>query len=158
MPRGDWYPQGGIRCSRSGKTSLFSLLCFESALMPRRAGCNLPTVSPPEESGNDLQHLKFLGIRSLESKKVNKMIGDELPDDDQLVSITVWTRQRACLPYLSIFSSGLPFFRYRRAFVRWSFKITASCRSLPISKFFSLTSFSNGRARSRSLDTASSDV
>lgn len=61
-------------------------------------------------------------------------------------------------PYLSIFSSGLPFFKYRRAFVRWSFKITASCRSLPMSKFFSLTSLSNGRARSRSLDIASSDV
>lgn len=44
---------------------------------------NLHTVSPSEESGNDLQHLKFLGIRSLESEEMDKMISDELPNGGQ---------------------------------------------------------------------------
>ena len=46
-------------------------------------GFNLHTVSPPEESGNDLQHLEFLGIRSLESEKMNKMISDELSSESE---------------------------------------------------------------------------
>lgn len=44
---------------------------------------NCHTVSPPKESSNDLQNLKFFGIRSLESEKVNKMISDELSNDGQ---------------------------------------------------------------------------
>ena len=47
------------------------------------AGFQPHTISPPKESGNDLQHLEFLGIRSLESKKMHEMIGDELPIDGQ---------------------------------------------------------------------------
>ena len=54
--------------------------------------------------------------------------------------------QRIALTHLSMLSSGLPFLKNRKAFVRWSFSITASCRSLPIKRFFSLTSFSNGKA------------
>lgn len=59
---------------------------------------------------------------------------------------------------LSTLSSGFPRLRKRRALVRWSFSITASCRSLPIKRFFSLTSFSKGRARSSSLRVASRSV
>jgi hypothetical protein len=51
---------------------------------------------------------------------------------------------------LSTLSSGRPFLSMRRAFVRCSFRVTASWRSLPIRRFFSLTSFSKGRARSSS--------
>jgi hypothetical protein len=51
---------------------------------------------------------------------------------------------------LSTLSSGRPFFRMRSALVRCSFKVTASWRSLPMSRFFSLTSRSKGRARSSS--------
>jgi len=51
---------------------------------------------------------------------------------------------------LSTLSSGRPFLSMRSAFVRCSFSVTASCLSLPMSKFFSLTSFSKGSARSSS--------
>lgn len=83
-------------------------------------GFNLHTVSPPEESGNDLQHLEFLGIRSLESEKMNKMISDELSSESQhaLGCAYTGTEHVSVFTYLSIFSSGLPFFKYRRAFVR----------------------------------------
>ena len=43
----------------------------------------------------------------------------------------------------------------RSAFVRCSFRVTASWRSLPIRRFFSLTSFSKGEARSNSCCVAS---
>lgn len=56
---------------------------------------------------------------------------------------------------LSTLSSGFPFLSIRRALVRWSLRMTASCRSLPIRRFFSLTSFSNGSARSNSFLVAS---
>lgn len=85
---------------------------------------------------------------------MKEMIGDELSDSCQHER----RRGMAQVSNLSIFSSGLPFFRYRSAFVKCSFRITASWRSLPISRFFSLTSFSNGRARSRSFDVASSKL
>jgi hypothetical protein len=51
---------------------------------------------------------------------------------------------------LSTLSSGRPFFSMRSAFVRCSFSVTASWRSLPMRRFFSLTSFSKGSARSSS--------
>lgn len=59
---------------------------------------------------------------------------------------------------LSTISSGFRCFRKRNAFVRWSLRITASCRSLPISRFFSRTCSSNGVARSSSLRVFSSSV
>lgn len=62
------------------------------------------------------------------------------------------------ITYLSILSSGLPFFKNLRAFVKWSFKITASCLSFPIRRFFSLTSFSNGIALSSSFCNDSRDI
>jgi len=58
----------------------------------------------------------------------------------------------------STLSSGRPFFRMRSAFVRCSFSVTASCRNFPMSRFFSLTSFSNGKARSKSFCVASADA
>ena len=50
----------------------------------------------------------------------------------------------------STVSSGFARRRNRRAFVRWSFSITASWRSLPIKSDFSLSSFSSGPRRSSS--------
>lgn len=52
-------------------------------MFEKGTGLNLHTVSPPKESGNDLQHLEFLRIRSLESEKMNKVIRDELSSDGQ---------------------------------------------------------------------------
>ena len=60
--------------------------------------------------------------------------------------------------YLSTLSSGFPFFRNRKAFVKWSFSVTASCLSLPIRRFFSLISFSNGLTLSNSSRAAWSDL
>jgi len=51
--------------------------------------------------------------------------------------------------HLSTVSSGFERLMYFRALVRWSLSMTASWRSLPIRRFFSFTSFSNGSARSR---------
>lgn len=64
--------------------------------------------------------------------------------------ILVRSDERVDLTHLSILSSGLPFLRCLKALVRWSFNMTASWRSLPMSRFFSLTSISKGKALSSS--------
>ena len=51
------------------------------------------------------------------------------------------------ITYLSTLSSGLPFFKKRNAFVKWSLRMTASWRNFPINRFFSFISFSNGEIR-----------
>lgn len=62
-----------------------ALRLISTDMSEKGTGFTLHTVGPPKESGNDLQHLELLGIRSFEGEKMNKMIRDELPSDGQHV-------------------------------------------------------------------------
>lgn len=99
-----------------------------------------------------MKHLELFGVRSFQGQKVYEVVRYELSTSQSGARRLLGKIET----YLSILSSGLPFFRYRSAFVRLLFRITASWRSSPITRFFSLTSFSKGSALSSSFRLVSS--
>jgi hypothetical protein len=41
----------------------------------------LVTIVPVQESGNDLQHLEFLRVRSIHAEETEEVVGDDLSED-----------------------------------------------------------------------------
>ena len=74
----DWMPRAG-----QDRLVRAALRLISTDMSEKGTNFSLHTVSPPKESGNDLQYLELLGIRSLEGEKMDKMIRDELPSDGQ---------------------------------------------------------------------------
>lgn len=48
--------------------------------MNRKLGAvGRPTVCPAQEGSDELQNLKFLGVRSIEREEVEEVVGHDLP-------------------------------------------------------------------------------
>ena len=74
------------------------------------------TVIPCKQCRNQLQNLKFLWIRTIESQEVDEMVRDNLPGNRSVLYHGEWVYRHQT--YLSTISSGLRCLIIRNAFVR----------------------------------------
>lgn len=123
-------------------------ICEVSEEQAKEARCRgYPPSSQPKRAAMSCRIWNFFGSDRSRARKCNRWFVTICLGNLAMNQGSVF---RQLETYRSTLSSGLPFLRKRRAFVKWSLRVTASCRSLPMRRFFSLTSFSKGRTRSNS--------